>query len=69
MAWTQSDLDALRANIASGVMVTRFADGREVRYQSLGDMMRAEQRIAATIASASDNGRSRRRAPIYCKGV
>lgn len=46
MAWQQSDLDALDANIASGVMTTRFADGREVRYQSLDHMLKARQVMA-----------------------
>lgn len=46
MAWQQSDLDALDANIASGVMVTRFADGREVRYQSLDHMLAARRVIS-----------------------
>ena len=46
MAWQQSDLDALDANIASGVMKTRFADGREVYYQSLDHMLAARRTIS-----------------------
>ena len=62
MAFSQSDLTAIRAAIASGVMVTRFADGREVRYQSLDSMLAAEKRIAAAVAdTATTTARSDRR--------
>lgn len=69
MAWTQADLDALRANIASGIMVTRFADGREVRYQTTADMMAAEQRIASFVASQISSPAPRRRFPGYRSGA
>ena len=32
MAWTQSDLDALKEAYATGTLLVRMPDGREVRY-------------------------------------
>lgn len=42
MAWTQTDVDALKAAAASGILTVRY-DGppaRQVTYQSLPDMQR-----------------------------
>jgi hypothetical protein len=47
MAFQQSDLDNLDAAIASGVLETRFADGRTVRYQEVEQMIAARQTIVA----------------------
>lgn len=68
MAYVQADLDNIRQCIASGILETRYADGRWVKYQSLADMMTAEQRIAASITSTSGCGRPRRRTPAYRDG-
>ncbi|TCP30702.1 hypothetical protein [Sphingomonas sp. BK235] len=68
MAFSQTDLDTLRAAIASGVMRVRYADGREVTYQSTEAMLTAEQRIMDAIASAPGSGRRRRRAPAWRNG-
>lgn len=38
MAWTLTDIDTLKASIATGATKVRFADGREVTYRSLADM-------------------------------
>ncbi len=38
MAWTQTDIDKLKAAIATGAMEVRFADGRTVKYRTLGEM-------------------------------
>jgi hypothetical protein len=62
MALQQSDLDALDANIASGVLETRFADGRTIRYQSLDHMLAARSVIQAEIAMAAASARGARRA-------
>lgn len=37
-AYTQAQLDALRAAAASGVLTVRYADGKSVTYQSLSDI-------------------------------
>ena len=68
MAFTQTDLVNIRAAIASGVMKVRYADGREVTYQSGADMLAAEQRIMDGLASAPGSGRRRRRAAAWRNG-
>ena len=70
MAWQQSDLDALDANIASGVMMTRFADGREVRYQSLDHMLQARRVISneLTLAAQAQQGLVRRKFASFGSG-
>lgn len=40
MAYSQADIDALKASIATGAFKVRYADGREVTYRSLTDMQR-----------------------------
>lgn len=70
MAWQQTDLDTIRANIASGVMKTRFADGREVTYQSLDQLLAAEKVIAAALAMATQaaDGMVRRKFATFRSG-
>ncbi len=70
MAWQQSDLDALDANIASGVMRTRFADGREVHYQSLDHMLLARRTISneLTLMSQAAQGFVRRKFASFRTG-
>lgn len=38
MAFTQTDIDALKEAIGSGALKVRYADGREVQYRSLAEM-------------------------------
>ncbi len=68
MAYTQADLATLRAAIGSGVLKVRYADGREITYQSGADMLKAEQRIMDALAAAPGSGRQRRRAPGWRNG-
>lgn len=68
MAFTQTDLVNIRAAIASGVMKVRYADGREVTYQSGADLRAAEQLIMDALASAPGGGRRRRRTPGWRNG-
>jgi hypothetical protein len=66
MAFTQTDLDTIRAAIASGIMKVRYADGREIAYQSAEAMLKAEQRIMDALATGAGGGpRSRRRTPAW----
>jgi hypothetical protein len=67
MAFTQSDLDAIRVAIGSGVLKVRYADGSEVTYQSLDDLLKAEQRIVGSMAGTSGR-RIRRSYPGYRNG-
>lgn len=61
--YTAADLANIRACIASGVLRTRFADGREVTYQDLDQLMAAERVIAAAVemAEAATSGVVRRK--------
>ena len=70
MAYTQADLDSVRANIASGVLETRFADGRLVRYQSLDHLIAAERLISNSInlAAQAAQGFVRRKFGTYRSG-
>lgn len=67
MAFSSADLDTIRSAIATGVMRVRFADGREVSYQSTDQLMAAEKRIAGALAGASGSYR-RIRTPAYRNG-
>lgn len=49
MAFTQSDLDAVRAAIASGELSV-VHNGRRVEYRSMDDLLKAEARILADLA-------------------
>jgi hypothetical protein len=50
MAFSQADLDAIRAAIAKGeVSVT--LDGRTITYRSIGELLQAEQRIASALST------------------
>jgi hypothetical protein len=53
MAFTQTDVDALKAALATGALKVRYADGREVTYRSLSDLQRA---IAIAAAEVSGTG-------------
>jgi hypothetical protein len=68
MAFSQADLDNIRGCIASGVLHTRFADGREVRYQTIADMLKAEQLIAGAVNGAVPSATPRRRVAAYRNG-
>jgi len=54
VAWTQTDLDALRAAKATGALEVRYADGRLVRYRTLAEI----DRILADIERALSGGGS-----------
>lgn len=71
MAWTQADLDTVRSNIATGVLLTRFADGREVRYQSLDMLIAAERVIASSLSAAEQltKGAARRKFGVFKSGL
>lgn len=55
MAWTQSDIDALKAAMATGAAEVQYSDGSRIRYNSLKDMrmqlglMQQEVNAAASV--------------------
>lgn len=52
MAWTQSDVDALKAAIAAGVRRVAIND-RMVEYQDMAAMIRALSLMEAEVASSA----------------
>jgi len=52
MAHTQTDLDAIKAAIASGEQSVEVA-GRKVVYRSVDDLRKARDDISAELASAA----------------
>lgn len=68
MAFTQADLDNISRNIASGILETRYADGRLVRFQTLDEMVRARALIAGQVTSNQADSRPRRRTAPYRNG-
>jgi roadblock/LC7 domain-containing protein len=58
MAFTQTQLDALDGAIAAGVLTVRTADGKLVTYQSMGDMLKARDLIASSLAAQSGSARA-----------
>jgi len=48
MAFTQADLDSVRAAIAKGERTVQFAD-RSVTYRSMEELLTAEAHIAAAL--------------------
>jgi hypothetical protein len=71
MAYTQADLDKVRAAITSGVRSVSFADGRKTEYQSLDQLLAAEKVIAAELRMQAQaaSGLVRRRVPYYRSGL
>lgn len=70
MAWQQSDLDSIQAAITTGVRTVRFADGREVQYQSLDHLIAAQRVISNALAlqSQAQQGFVRRKFGAFRSG-
>jgi hypothetical protein len=62
MAFTQSDLDAINAAIASGSLSVSFSD-RTITYRSINSLIKAKSHIAAELAASS--GSTSRMYPRY----
>lgn len=52
MAWTQSDIDALKAAIATGARRARMSNGEEVEYRTLEEMRTALRLMEAEVNAA-----------------
>lgn len=64
MAWTQTDVDKLKAAIAQGATKVKFAD-REVTYRSLDEMRETLRMIQAEVDTASGKVRPRVRRILF----
>jgi len=60
MAWTQGDIDRLKAAIATGVREVQYADGTRSVYRSLGEMREVLALMRAEVAAAAGPQRSYR---------
>lgn len=65
--YSEQDLATIRSHIASGVLKVRFADGREVTYQSTEALMATERVISAQLNTAA--GVRRKRMAAYRSGL
>lgn len=64
MAWTQADLDAIKAAIAGGSVKVKYAD-REVQYQTLTDLLKIKNLIEKELGQ----GGKKFVYPAHSKGV
>lgn len=72
MAWTQSDIDRLDAQIATGVLVAEFRSGDHTEKQqlrSLNEMLRLRQIIQASLSTADRSFAARRTVAGYDNGL
>ena len=53
MAFTQNDLAGIDAAIASGELIVRTADGKQVTLRSMSELLQARQLIANSMAAAA----------------
>lgn len=60
MAFTQTDLDAINAAVATGELTVEV-NGRRVTYRSMADLERARGIIQADLGAAGQAGASPRR--------
>jgi hypothetical protein len=58
MAWTQAQLDAVEAAIASGELTVRFGD-RTVTYRSMDELLQARGVIKDSMAAESGTATDR----------
>lgn len=58
MAWTQQQLDAVEAAIASGELTVRFGD-RTVSYRSMDELLQARAVIQDALAEKSGTATDR----------
>lgn len=59
MAFTQTDLDNINAAIAVGELTVRSANGTQVTYRSMDDLLKARATIQSDLAAASASNRPR----------
>jgi hypothetical protein len=52
MAWTTADLATVEAALATGALRVRYADGREVTYQSATELLKVRATIAGVVSTS-----------------
>ncbi len=68
MSFTQGQLDAINAAIASGTLEVTY-DGKTVRYRSMAELVQAKGMIERALNSASGIGRATHSNPTYDRGA
>ncbi|MFC4669697.1 phage head-tail joining protein [Seohaeicola nanhaiensis] len=58
MAWTQTELDALKSAYAAGTTVVQF-DGKRIEYDSESGLLKRIRTIEAEISSQSGKAKAR----------
>ena len=67
MAWTQADVDALKAALKSGVLRVRYSDGREVEYNNVDQMLRLLQAMEGDVLAANPGSKPRYSVTTFSK--
>ncbi|MCW3477356.1 phage head-tail joining protein [Limobrevibacterium gyesilva] len=68
MAFTAADLDTIEQAIATGALKCKFADGREVFYQTTTELLRARDAISQVLAGQAAAPPSRMTRVIHNRG-
>ena len=59
MAWTQDDLDAIEKAIATKELTIRKADGAQVTYRSMDELIKARDLMLPTATESSGSAKPR----------
>lgn len=68
MAFTAADLSTIDAAIATGAMRVKFADGREVTYQTGADLLKARALIQSEVNADSATPPQRMTRVVHVRG-
>ena len=68
MAFSQTQLDALNAAIASGTLRVTY-EGKTVEYQSTADLLRARALVAAGVSRQNGDAPTGRRFATFRSGL
>lgn len=67
MAWSQTELDALRSAFAAGTLRVTY-DGRSVEYGDAADLLKRIRIIEREMATLSDGAKPSRSLASFTKG-
>ncbi|MCU0909805.1 MAG: hypothetical protein MUE98_00230 [Rhodobacteraceae bacterium] len=68
MSYTQAQLDALDAAIASGVLSAEY-DGKRLTYRSMAELISARNTVAKGLAAQAGSLVTRHVNPVFDRGV
>ena len=68
MPFNQNDLDAINQAIASAELSVRFSDGKEVRYRTMDELLKARDLISQELVAATPDAPSRQVRIVTSKG-